>query len=249
MRQIILASSGMGTLNASTLASNALRSFRELEHIIMVGIAGGCSNPEKPNEHVRLGNVVVSDATGVVEYDFVKETIEKREVRSFPQKPSARLLSVFSYLRSEEILGRRPWETLIEAGIIKLGAKYRRPEAQNDVLHQGKEVIAHPNDADRREGQPRIHCGGIATADTLQKNPTQRDYLRDHFNVRAVEMEASGIQTAAWAQNKDIFVIRGICDYCDAFKNDLWQEYAALAAAAYARTLIEAMPEEWFPKN
>jgi nucleoside phosphorylase len=201
------------------------------------------SNPE---DDVTLGDVVVSDSTGVIEYDFVKETQEGRAIRSSPQKPSAKLIHVFDYLRSEEILNQRPWEELIAAGQAQLGGNYRRPESVTDILSDGNEIVAHLNNANRREGQSKIHAGGIATADTLQKNPAQRDYLRDHFNVRAIEMEGNGIQSAAWAQGKDIFVIRGICDYCDNHKNDLWQEYAALAAAAYARVLIESMPKEWF---
>jgi nucleoside phosphorylase len=86
----------------------------------------------------------------------------------------------------------------------------------------------------------------IAAADTLLKNAATRDVLRDRFGARAVEMEASGVQNAAWHQGKDIFVVRGICDYCDSVKNDDWQKYAALVAAAYARALVEAMPSSWF---
>ena len=41
----------------------------------MVGIAGGIPYPEKPSEHVRLGDIVVSDQRGVIQYDFDKETI------------------------------------------------------------------------------------------------------------------------------------------------------------------------------
>lgn len=39
-------------------------------------------------------------------------------------------------------------------------------------------------------------------------------------------------------------VIRGICDYADSHKNDRWQQYAALTAAAYAKQLLsEVSPE------
>lgn len=33
-------------------------------------------------------------------------------------------------------------------------------------------------------------------------------------------------------------VVRGICDYADTHKNVLWQGYAVMAAAAYARDLL-----------
>lgn len=60
--------------------------------------------------------------------------------------------------------------------------------------------------------------------------------------MEAVEMEASGIADATWNHDTGYLVIRGICDYCDKHKNDVWQEYAALVAAAYTRSLIEELP-------
>jgi nucleoside phosphorylase len=46
-------------------------------------------------------------------------------------------------------------------------------------------------------------------------------------------MEAAGV-----VNNLPCMTIRGICDYSDPHKNDNWQNYAALAAAAYARELL-----------
>jgi nucleoside phosphorylase len=245
-RHILLATSGMGTLNASSLTANALRSFPQIEHILMVGIAGGCPNHNKPDEHVRLGDVVVSGPGGIIAHDHVKETLDQRAARSWPQQPSAALLKVVTYLQSEELLGRRPWEAIIAASLQALDRGYTRPSSSSDVLHDGGTIVPHPTDSERRDGFPRIFSGVIAAADTLLKNAATRDVLRDKFGARAVEMEASGLQNAAWHQGKDVFVIRGICDYCDAAKNDDWQKYAALAAAAYARAMIDAMPSDWF---
>jgi hypothetical protein len=36
--------------------------------------------------------------------------------------------------------------------------------------------------------------------------------------------------------------VRGICDYCDSHKSKKWQGYAALAAAAYTKTLLDVVP-------
>jgi nucleoside phosphorylase len=63
-------------------------------------------------------------------------------------------------------------------------------------------------------------------------------------------MEAAGLLNSL-----SCLIIRGICDYCDAYKNDDWYKYAALVAAAYARELllalkpqrVEAMPS-WAEK-
>lgn len=57
-------------------------------------------------------------------------------------------------------------------------------------------------------------------------------------------MEASGVADAGWDKNIGFLVVRGICDYCDTKKNDVWQQYAAIVAAAYTRALIESIPAE-----
>ena len=43
----------------------------------MTGIAGGVPFPEKAEDHVRLGDIVVSDRNGVVQYDNLKS--ERKE--------------------------------------------------------------------------------------------------------------------------------------------------------------------------
>jgi hypothetical protein len=71
------------------------------------------------------------------------------------------------------------------------------------------------------------------------KSEVTRDKISAQFhNALCFEMEAAGLM--------DIFpclVIRGICDYSDSHKNKDWQEYAAAAAAAYARELLLTMAE------
>ena len=51
------------------------------------------------------------------------------------------------------------------------------------------------------------------------------------------EMEAAGLMN----QFKYL-VVRGICDYSDSHKNDTWQGYAAMAAAAYTKQLLNRIP-------
>src|SRR5262249_9805613 len=64
----------MGTNIASARAALLLEHFPSVRSILMVGIAGGVPSPAKADEHVRLGDVVVSNQAGIVQYDFVKET-------------------------------------------------------------------------------------------------------------------------------------------------------------------------------
>jgi nucleoside phosphorylase len=250
IRKVLIVTAGMNNLNANSVTTQALISFPQLKHILMSGIAGGCPNHQKPPEHVRLGDIVVPDYRGIVQYDHVKATLERgeavRKPRSHPQEPSAAMLQAATQLDTGAALGERPWEAWISKGIQVFKAAVRPPDT-SDVLHVGAQVVPHPHDPEHRDGQPRVHRGAVASADILQKNPNVRDMLRDKWDVRAIEMEGSGVQHAAWAQGKDVMVVRGICDYCDHNKNDVWHPYASLVAAAYTRALIEVLPDEWFP--
>lgn len=54
-------------------------------------------------------------------------------------------------------------------------------------------------------------------------------------------MEGSGIMDAIWFFNVGYLIIRGICDYCNSDKNDLWHDYASIIAAAFSKVVIEQL--------
>ena len=89
-----------------------------------------------------------------------------------------------------------------------------------------------------------IHRAGIGSANVLLKNSRVRDRLKRDHRISAVEMEGSGVGDAAWSFGIGYAVVRGICDDCDRRKDDQWQNYAALVAAAYTRAIIERIPVE-----
>ena len=242
--RIVLARTiAMGTNSAAIRAEKMLSQFPSVRSIIMCGIAGAVPSPKKADEHVRLGDIVVSDRKGVVQYDYIKESGSYTEVRSAGHRPSAKLIEAVGLLVEDELAGHRPWETHLREGLAARGGD--RPDPSTDQLLGGnRRMIAHPDDPKRRgrEDQPRIFLGPIASANTLLKSASRRNALRDQFGVRAVEMEGAGIVDATWEHNVGYLVVRGMCDYCDFKKNDLWQNYAAMAAAAYIRALLESIP-------
>ena len=251
-RRVLVGRCGMGVVSAAITATHALRSFPDdITQVLMVGIAGGCPNPLKKEDHVRLGDIVAANEKGVVQYDFIKRTVDGDEHRANPQRPSKELLDAAQTLEVRRRSTKKaPWETLI-ATVIAKDPDYKRPPPEADVLHDAdggeKAVLAHPSDPDRQADQPKLCRGAIGCANILLKDPKQRDQVRDRWGVRAIEMEGSGIIDAGWAMNQDVMVVRGICDYCDSFKSDDWQEYASLVAAAYAHCLIEALPAHTMP--
>jgi nucleoside phosphorylase len=243
VHQVVLALGDMGESLAAIHGAQMLGRFPTLNSVLMVGIAGGVPNPAKPDEHVRLGDVVVSDRYGVLQYDYAKQTSEGIKVRSAPRPPSSKLLQYVRFLNVGVLEGRHPWEGHLREGLTALG--WTRPADSSDFLGRTADPrgqVQHPDDPKRRPGQPRAFLGLIASSNILLKDSAKRDSLRDQFGAKAIEMETAGLADAAWIQEIGYLGIRGICDYCDDNKNDLWQPYAAMAAAAYVRALLESMP-------
>ncbi len=248
---VLALAADMGNNLAAVRASLMLQHFPSLKNIVMVGIAGGVPNPTKPDEHVRLGDVVVSDESGVVQYDFETERYDyKTDVpvitpRRSPRPPSAVLLEAVRLTSASEKNGLRTWLRFIERA--RDIPDTQRPPDETDRMYASDDpthLIPHPFDPQRVAGQPRVFHGTIASANILLRNPKLRDELRDGYGVKALEMESSGIVDAAFQYETGYLVVRGICDYCDSQKNDAWQGYAAVVAAAYTRGLMVSMPTE-----
>lgn len=228
----------MGNNSAAARATQLLQHFPDVTHLLMCGIAGGVPRPSEPEHDVRLGDIVVSDRNGVVQYDLVKERPDgSKEHRHPPRPPGAALLDAVRHLDADALLGEEPWVEFLQRG-----ERIKHAARPDDSLDARGEPITYPPSPERDACRPRIFTGTVAAANSLLKNREHRDYLRDRFGVKAIEMEGSGIADATWLSDRaGYLVIRGICDYCDEHKGDLWQGYAAVAAAAYARALLASI--------
>lgn len=259
-----------GTNAAATVASNMLRTFPEIRFDLMVGIGGGIPNLAKEID-IRLGDVVVSqpDGTygGVVQYDLGKNLgKEKFERKGSLDKPPTVLLTALASIQSRPGICRRRVSENVSAMIQKpdlADENYIFSGVDQDHLYctwcdrsqwplwwwmiwlvlfslsplwlcnvcdNGK----IPRSSGRRD--PQIQYGIIASGNLLIKNATERDRLGNEFGVKCVEIEAAGLMNAF-----PCLVIRGICDYADSHKNDVWQKYAAVTAAAFAKELLSTV--------
>jgi nucleoside phosphorylase len=189
----------------------------------------------------------------VIPYAFGK-TIQNREFEragSLNSPPKVLLGAVGKLAALHEINGhqiRSTVDDMIQRN-PRLQRRYQKPPPQTDVLY--KSSFTHPNDnegcmelcikqrdqivqrpvRDPNEDDPVVHYGLIASADQLMKDADARDCLAEKEGVLCFEMEAAGLM-----DRFPCVVIRGICDYSDTHKNDIWQGYAAATAAAYAKS-------------
>lgn len=240
-----------GIGSAAVVATQMLATFKKIRFGLMVGIGGGV-----PSAHadIRLGDVVVSqpDGTfgGVVQYDMGKETIDGFRRTGSLNSPPQTLLNAVSRIRANELLGRS--ELTEHAVRLENTRHFQRSRAGRDVLfeaaydHEGpRSQTCNRCSAARMESrEPRmageevvVHYGTIASGNRVMKNAIERDRASEQLGgVLCFEMEAAGLMNTF-----PCLVIRGICDYSDTHKNDLWHAYAAGIAAAYAREVLSVI--------
>ena len=243
------------------MAKDMLRSFESIRIGLMVGIGGGAPSDK---HDIRLGDVVVGCPVkkegGVVPYNFGKAIQDQEFERtgSLNSPPTVLLTALNKLSVHYERKGSRIAES-VQMMITKnprLRGKYQHPGAEYDKLydssytHRGGDhrcdigcdsasppVLLRP----RREldpDEPVVHYGLIASADQLMKDAITRNRLTKEHDVLCFEMEAAGLMN-----DFPCVVIRGICDYSDSHKNDIWQGYAAVTAASYAKELLRMIPE------
>jgi nucleoside phosphorylase len=240
------------------VAANMLRTFTGLRFGLMVGIGGGIPNLDKGVD-IRLGDVVVSqpDKThgGVVQYDKGKslEGCQFERKGSLNKPPSLLLTALASLQAQHEVYGSQISTYLtrmIEQHPNMEENGYTFPGAEQDYLHCAYCKPTSNNSCDNCQGgkvrrmerrltKPIIHYGIIASGNQVVKDSAVRDRLGKEFEAKCVEMEAAGLM-----DDFPCLVIRGVCDYADTHKNDVWHRYAATTAAAYAKEFLSIVPPQ-----
>ncbi|RAO69914.1 uncharacterized protein BHQ10_005926 [Talaromyces amestolkiae] len=247
-----------GTTSAATVASSMLHTFPSIRFGLMVGIGGGVPGRySDKNDPIRLGDIVVSKPTnssgGVLQYDLGKSMGNGLFQRTGSlNKPPQVLLTAVSELQADHLMGL----TQIPTFLSQIAQKYPSmksfsfPGQAFDELFDAdyehvstgsacqncdkQRLVAQPQ---RKTTEPRVHYGIIASGNQLIRNAKMRDILaQEDPGILCFEMEAAGLM-----DQFPCLVIRGISDYTDSHKSDVWQPYAASVAAAYAKELLSVI--------
>ncbi|HEX5403540.1 MAG TPA: hypothetical protein VFX16_14710 [Pseudonocardiaceae bacterium] len=224
---------------AANGCANLARSFPSIIVVVMVGIAAGVPAVIRPERHVRLGDIVVAE--GVVDYDHIRVLTDGAELRRGFPVPCAMLTRSTTILRSDEMIGHRPWEEWLDISSRPGLHSYGRPTDATDIVYDASgHKLDHPR-RDRtghRKGYPKVHYGLVGSADRALSDVGVRDQLAAQHSVLALEMEGAGIGGSAFLNDLAWFMVRGVSDYGDSHRDSVWRRYASLTAAAYVRALL-----------
>ena len=249
---VIVCQGDMGTTAAAVVATRMDCTFRRIRFGLLVGIAGGV--PDRKD--VRLGDVVVSKGDGlsggVIVHDRGKVISGGFESRPFLNGVPEVLRNAINELESRLM----DQDSKISKYIAEATERNPRfsdiglPSTLTDKLFRSSHSHVNRQDETCSECDkdflipraPRkgsvVHFGVVASGNQVIKDGLERlGILAAHPEVLAIEMEAAGLMNVFGCST-----VRGICDYADSHKNDGWQPYAAAAAAAVAKEVLEIVP-------
>ncbi|OJJ42530.1 hypothetical protein ASPZODRAFT_147170 [Penicilliopsis zonata CBS 506.65] len=248
----------IGGFSAAAVAKDMMHTFPRIRFGLVVGIGAGIPRYDGGGDiaDIRLGDVVVGSSNtvdgGVVVYDFGKRLADGSfDTRYALDRPPRSLRTALNRLVSKNRLQGSQVSVLIDQMLDKypvlLEAGFGRPEQATDRLfrseyrHVAGYTCARCDPAGevdreswkRRTSKPVVHYGTIATGSSVVKHAPTRDDIQYKHQAICLETEAAGLVNCF-----PCLVIRGISNYADSHKNDTWRNYAAAAAAAYAKELL-----------
>lgn len=244
-----------GITSAAKVATQMQGTFKHIKAGLMVGVGGGAPSEEKD---IRLGDVAVSLPTdsdgGTIQYDLGKTRQEGKFHRTGSlNKPPGVLLTALTTLRARHLMKGYGFDKILSEAFTKypnMATSFASPGDKQDVLYEAS--YDHPEEETtcrqcdesrvvirdpRPSSGPLVHYGLIASANQVMRHGATREKLRREKGVICFEMEAAGLM-----DDFPCLVIRGICDYSDSHKQKLWQPYAAITAACYAKELLNIIP-------
>ncbi|KAL8930825.1 MAG: hypothetical protein Q9208_000366 [Pyrenodesmia sp. 3 TL-2023] len=223
---------------------------------VLVGIGGGIPRPkvcEDSLDDIHLGDVAVGwpgdGKPACVYHDRGRSKVGNFELIGTMANPDWRLTNALSILASDHKLGQSKFADQLAR--LRDHKEFAYPGLEHDRLfragyhHVGdynsncavcdiQELVQRPPRTENDRGKLVFHRGRIATGNSVIQDGELRDQIRTKCDgAICVEMEAAGVDV-----NRKCLVIRGISDYADSHKSDVWRSYAAGKAAAFTRELL-----------
>lgn len=253
-----------GNVNAGRLTGPLFKTFPNIRMALLVGIGGGVPRlvpSESSTDDVHVGDVVVGapgdGKPACIYYESGRSHPERRfELLGTIDRPDRVLLNALEKLQSDYEIDRstfyKHYERLQNS---KHKSKFAFPGRAYDRLFQANyrhvgsynsnckgcdhaKLVDRPARTEQDATSFIFHRGRIATGNSVIQDGEQRDRIRELCDgALCIEMEAAGVDA-----NRPCLVIRGISDYADSHKDDIWRSYAAGRAAVFARELLCKVP-------
>ncbi|CAF0887766.1 unnamed protein product [Rotaria sordida] len=252
-------------ISTGSTTTRLLGTFQYVQHVFIIGCAGGIPHYTDVNKHIRRGDIIVgypNDEDYVYGIYEAEQSVEGYEFISTCYKPKNfqlyKLLESIKENYQQTNVNRLsthkyPWEKFLEDGIkYLLSHNIDCLPPSNDELYikmENNEIIEieHPNNEKKDYLRPIIRFGMIAGGKNILTNDYFKLTLYDKCNVLCFDSEIDQVIAAIQGNRIESFmIIRGISDYHDGTLNKEWQPYSSLCAASFMKTIIYKIPNNLY---
>jgi adenosylhomocysteine nucleosidase len=235
-KDVVLLLTGISMVNAAMVTQLAIERF-DVERIVFSGIAGGV------DPSFRIGDVVVPSRWGqYLEAVFARETPDGWRTPSFlGEPPFANHGMIFPYhvevdRDPEGGPERRFWFPADPAMLELAGAV--AGEVDLEACVAAGHCLGH---------EPRVVVGGNGVSgQAFVDNAGFRDYVKETFDARVLDMESAAVAHVAYANHVPFIAFRSLSDLAGGGGGEnqmgTFLELAAGKAATVVRAFVKAMP-------
>ncbi|KAH8888982.1 purine and uridine phosphorylase, partial [Thozetella sp. PMI_491] len=225
---VIIQLPGSGKESAATASALARVSYPNIKLAFVVGVCAGAPKDFK-GEDIILGDVLIS--THVFQTDHAR-------IHDSGMKP---------YENVEEVLGRapKPIRSFLKACLAEIGTIQEDVEKSVETLLQDcPQDSTYPGREKDKLLENQHRHSETSKCKQCQEDPASCQAAQEASCAKlgcddaylecliGFEMEGAGV----W-DNIPTVVVKGVSDYADSHKNKVFQDYAAVSAAACAKVL------------
>uniref|UniRef100_A0A1I8HXR8 Reverse transcriptase domain-containing protein n=1 Tax=Macrostomum lignano TaxID=282301 RepID=A0A1I8HXR8_9PLAT len=231
-----------------------LGTFQDIEHVLLVGVCGSVCNLSDLAQSSRLGDIIVASPSpkqdsAYVYCDSVDEDDSGQLKFSLKQwiVPDAKLPQLAANLVSAygPSFEQAPW-TQLSAEVANQLADFAKPEGVEDKvqmqLGDGQMIEMAPPTLDRSGDLPVVRMGPLGSGKPIVSDAYLRSEFATEKGLIGYDTEFDQVLESILGNRCNSFlVVRACSDYHDGQKGSVWQPYASLQAAAFAKSVLQEL--------
>jgi nucleoside phosphorylase len=216
-----------GNYNSSQAATEVIKTH-DPKLLVLVGIAAGIKGKAKLGE-VVFSEQVLGYESAALRLEDGTHTIQPRP--DMPSVPNGIHQDVIFYLANHKDPITNNSQQRLESRFSGIGGEFPMLSVQDRSYLQENDIIRGIE----------IDICTVASGEKLLKDPFFLEEIRDnqHGRVKVGEMEAIGFANACQKMRRDWLVIRGVSDFGDADKSDVFHLLASQTAATVLADFLQ----------
>ncbi|PAA70033.1 hypothetical protein BOX15_Mlig020606g1 [Macrostomum lignano] len=228
-----------------------LGTFQDIEHVLLVGVCGSVCNLGDLAKSSRLGDIIIASPSREQDSAYIYcDNVDEDDSGQFSFSlknwtiPDPSLMRKAASLVNEygPSFENAPWNQLF-AEVVSQLSDFARPEGVEDKvqmqLGDGQIIEIAPPSIDRAGNWPMVRLGPLGCGKPVVSDTYLRTAFADERGLLGYDTEFDQVLESILGNRCNSFlIVRACSDYHDGQKGNVWQPYASMQAAAFAKSVL-----------